>query len=154
MQLSGLAHCPSFQLATNEFSIIKFCFPQTPSPSLPTPHHYFSLFYFNNPSPVSRPQNWIDLRLRSLQFAWFGWGFRFSWEIASQTTEATIWLSLVTQSEFTLLKVNNDFCCHSTGSTVFVLGNNASRSLFSSDPFRTPFLWAKASSWIGECQRL
>lgn len=93
------------------------------------PLHYFSLFYLNNPSPVSRPQNWIDLRLHSLQFARFGWGFRFNWEIASQATQTTIWLPLlnvfVTQSEFALLMVNNDFYYHSTQRKIFVWGGRS-----------------------------
>lgn len=87
-----------------------------PSPMHQSPLRYFSLFYFNNPSPVSRPQNWIDLRLRSLQFASFGWGFRFSWETASQTTQAVMWLFLlVTRFAFALLKVNNGVCDQPAG---------------------------------------
>lgn len=100
--------CP-FSARHKEFCIIKVL-------PLPRPHQsplYFSLFYFNNPSPVSRPQNWIDLRLPSLQFASFGRGFRFSWETASQTTEAMMWLSLrATRFAFALLEVNNGVCDH------------------------------------------
>lgn len=132
-------HIPSFSVTTKEFSIIKVFFSSPRS----IPLHYFSLFYLNNPSPVSRPQNWIDLRLRSLQFARFGWGFRLNWEIASQTTQTTIWLPLlnvfVTQSEFALLMVNNDFYYRSTQRKIFVWGGRSPEVPFSWNPYRTCF---------------